>query len=126
MKWLWITFEENLSIKLLRVLFYFYKLIMEKNDQQKINKPWWQDSVTLFAQLSGWIGIPVILGVFLGKWLDNRYHTEPWLFLLTVGVAFVISTVGIVKEANSAMSRIAGGEKPIDQDIKNKKNETGK
>ena len=55
----------------------------------------------------------VILGVFLGKWLDQRYNTAPWLFLITVGVAFAISTIGIVKEATSAM-------KKIEEDSKNK------
>lgn len=84
--------------------------------EEKINKPWWQDSVSLFMQLSGWIGIPVILGVFLGQWLDNKYGTKPWLFLGTVGLAFVISTIGIVKEATAAM-------KKIDEDNK-KKNES--
>ncbi len=87
--------------------------------QPEIKKPWWQDSVTLFMQLSGWIGIPVILGVFLGQWLDNKYGTKPWLFLATVGFAFIISTVGIVKEAGQAI-------KKIEQESKNNKNDIGK
>jgi len=94
--------------------------------EPQTNKPWWQDSVILSMQLSGWIGIPVILGVFLGKWLDQKYGTEPWLFLITVGAAFVISMIGIVKEATSAMSRIAGSAsdgKKIDEDSKKKKND---
>ncbi len=91
---------------------------LNKKDEQA-NKPWWQDSVMLFMQLSGWIGIPVILGVFLGQWLDRKYNTEPWLFLITVGLAFIISMVGIVKEATSAM-------KKIEQESKDKKNEIGK
>ncbi|MCX6744306.1 MAG: AtpZ/AtpI family protein [Candidatus Parcubacteria bacterium] len=85
----------------------------------KINKPWWQDSVMLFTQLSGWIGIPVILGIFLGRWLDQKYGTEPWLFLTTVGAAFIISMVGIVKEAGAAMEK-------IEQESKNKKNDIRK
>ncbi|MCX6740221.1 MAG: AtpZ/AtpI family protein [Candidatus Parcubacteria bacterium] len=92
---------------------------MDDNKHDKINKPWWQDSIMLFTQLSGWIGIPVILGVFLGRWLDQKYNTEPWLFLITVGVAFAISMIGIVKEATSAMRK-------IEQDTKNQKNDISK
>jgi F0F1-type ATP synthase assembly protein I len=87
--------------------------------EPEIKRPWWQDSVMLFTQLSGWIGIPVILGVFLGRWLDQRYNTEPWLFLITVGVAFAISMIGIVKEAGGAM-------KKIEQDSNNKKNDNNR
>jgi F0F1-type ATP synthase assembly protein I len=77
-----------------------------KKKEPEGKKPWWQDSVMLFTQLSGWIGIPVILGVFLGQWLDERYNSKPWLFLITVGVAFAISMIGIVKEAKSAIDKI--------------------
>jgi F0F1-type ATP synthase assembly protein I len=87
--------------------------------EPEINKPWWQDSVMLFTQLSGWIGIPVILGVFLGRWLDQKYNTEPWLFLITVGLAFIISMIGIVKEAAGAMQK-------IEKDSKNKINDSRK
>ena len=85
----------------------------------KINKPWWQDSVMLFTQLSGWIGIPVVLGVFLGRWLDQKYNTEPWLFLATVGAAFIISMVGLVKEASEVI-------KKIEQEPMNKKNDSNR
>jgi F0F1-type ATP synthase assembly protein I len=87
--------------------------------EPEVKKPWWQDSVMLFTQLSGWIGIPVILGVFLGKWLDQKYNTEPWLFLGTVGLAFVISMIGIVKEAGNAI-------KKIEQDLNIKKNDSNR
>ena len=38
----------------------------------------------------------MIIALYLGKWLDNRYQTEPWLFLASMGVAFMVSSVGIV------------------------------
>ena len=67
---------------------------------------WWQPSLVLFGRLSGWIGGPVIIALFLGKWLDKRYSTEPKLFLLCVGVALVVSTYGIVKDSLEAMKQI--------------------
>jgi F0F1-type ATP synthase assembly protein I len=76
----------------------------EKKDNNKA--PWWQPSLMLFSRLSGWIAGPVILAVFLGRWLDRRYGTEPWLFLLTVGAAFILSSVGIVRDSVKEMKRI--------------------
>jgi hypothetical protein len=68
--------------------------------------PWWQPSLVFFARLSGWIGGPIIIAALIGKWLDHKYQTEPWLFLGSVGVAFFISTFAIVKEAMKEMKRI--------------------
>ncbi|PIT93571.1 hypothetical protein COU00_03715 [Candidatus Falkowbacteria bacterium CG10_big_fil_rev_8_21_14_0_10_43_11] len=74
----------------------------EKKDieqEKKVDMPWWQPAILMFSRLSGWIVGPIILAIFLGKWLDKRYDTEPWLFLGTVGLAFIISMVGLVKDA---------------------------
>lgn len=51
----------------------------------------------LFLRLSGWIGGPIVGAVFLGKYLDKRYNSEPWLFLATVGISFVISMIALIK-----------------------------
>jgi F0F1-type ATP synthase assembly protein I len=67
---------------------------MEEKNEQII--PWWQPGMQLFLRLSGWIGGPIIVAVFLGKFLDKKYNTEPWLFLATVGIAFVISMVSLI------------------------------
>ena len=78
---------------------------MEDN-KNRPQTPWWQPGMVLFARLSGWIGVPVILAVFVGKWLDKKYDTEPWLFLLSVGIAFIFSTYGIVHDSLREMKRI--------------------
>jgi hypothetical protein len=88
----------------------------EKNRPQA---PWWQPGMVLFARLSGWIGVPVILAVFVGKWLDKKYHSEPWLFLLSVGVAFIFSTYGIIRDSLREIKRIEKEE----QDKANPKSE---
>jgi len=78
----------------------------DKKNDKKENVPWWQPGILLFVQLSGWLVVPIILSVFLGQWLDQRYNTKPWLFLATVIVAFVISMFGIVKEASQAIQQM--------------------
>jgi F0F1-type ATP synthase assembly protein I len=66
-------------------------------DKNKSNISWWQSGLRLFLKLSGWIGGSAIAGVIIGKYLDKKFHTEPWLLLTTVLVAFVFSIVMIVK-----------------------------
>jgi F0F1-type ATP synthase assembly protein I len=80
-----------------------------RNDQNRA--PWWQPGLVLFTKLSGWIAGPVILGIIIGKWLDKKYGTEPWLFLISVGTAFFLSMFGIVHDSLKEMKRIEKEEK---------------
>jgi len=66
-------------------------------DLNKPNVPWWQPGLVLFVRLSGWIAIPVIIALIAGKQLDKTFHSAPWLFLLSVASAFIISIVMIVR-----------------------------
>lgn len=66
----------------------------------------WQTALVIFFRLSVWIGAPIVVAVFLGKWLDQKYQTEPWLFLATVGVAFVVSMFGLIKETMKEFKKI--------------------
>lgn len=58
------------------------------------------------AALSGWIAFPVIIALFLGKWLDKKFNTDPWLFLATIGLAFLISMYGLVINALKEFKKI--------------------
>ncbi len=78
-----------------------------KNINKKIDTPFWQPSLLMFSRMSGWVVGPIVPAIFLGKWLDKRYDTEPWLFLVTVGLAFIISMVGLVKDAFKEMDRLS-------------------
>lgn len=77
---------------------------MQEENNPKI--PWWQPGVVLFARMSSWIVGPVIIGVVVGKWLDNKYNTAPKLFLLSVGIMFLISIFGIIRDAYKELRRI--------------------
>jgi len=72
-------------------------------EKDKKNDLWWRPALMLFFQLSGWIAFPIIIAIFLGTWLDEKYGTGPWLFLTTVGMSFVISIIGIVRESTKAI-----------------------
>lgn len=64
---------------------------------KKNNLNWWQPSLILFVRMSGWIVGPVIISIYLGRWLDNKFGTQPWLFLSVVGLSFVVSMFAIIK-----------------------------
>jgi F0F1-type ATP synthase assembly protein I len=87
----------------------------------KDNK-WWQPGLEIFGQITGWIAGPIIISLFLGKYLDNKYGTKPWLFLGLTALAFFITCYGIVKMTTAYIKKIekeAGEKKDAD---KNKAN----
>jgi len=60
----------------------------------------------MFLRLSVWIAAPVLLAVFFGKWLDKKFGTEPWLFLVLVGMAFLISMFVLAREVTKEYNKI--------------------
>lgn len=70
-------------------------------------KIWWQEPLSIFYRLSGWVILPLIVGVLLGRWLDRRYNSDPKWFLIVIGLAFIISTVGLVVQAKSEFKKIS-------------------
>jgi len=79
----------------------------------------WNLALKVMANISGWIAFPVIIGLFLGKWLDQKFGTEPWLFLATIGACFVISMYGLTV---NALKEFKQAER---EDNKNKENGRG-
>ncbi len=56
--------------------------------------------------MTGWILVPAIVGATLGMWLDGKYGTAPWLFLLILGLSFIISIVGVARIALAEFRRL--------------------
>ncbi len=78
-------------------------MTLEKN---KHIEPWWQPAISLFAQISAWIVFPILLALFIGRWLDDRYDREPFFILLCVGLAFAVTMFGLIKQTAAAMKKI--------------------
>lgn len=57
---------------------------------------WWQPSIVISTKIFAWIIIPILTALFLGKWLDNKWGTDPWIFLTLTILAFLVSSVNIV------------------------------
>lgn len=89
-----------------------------KDKEKPVDNQWWQPALLMFGKMSAWIAVPILLGTFIGRWLDKQYNTEPWMLIGTVGVAFILSMIGLVFEATREYKKI---EK--EQDINEKDNE---
>lgn len=64
--------------------------------------PWWQPAVLVFFELSAWIGIPAVVALLIGNWIDTTYGTAPRGYYISVAVAFVVTITGFVKMAKTA------------------------
>lgn len=71
-------------------------MIQEKDKKTAVGA-WWQAGLQLFLKLSSWIVFPIIVSILFGKFLDQTFGTEPWLFLLSIATTFVFSIVMIVR-----------------------------
>ena len=56
-------------------------------------------AMRIFADFSGTIAVPAVLGALLGKWLDNKLGTEPWLLITVLTSALVATAVIVVRKA---------------------------
>jgi len=70
-----------------------------------LKNPWWQESLSVFSRLSGWVLLPLIIGTFLGRWLDRKYNSDPKWFFIVIGIAFIISMIGLVIQARKEMKK---------------------
>jgi predicted F0F1-ATPase subunit len=56
----------------------------------------WRDAIwglALATQVGVAIAFPVLLGLAVGWWIDNRLHTLPWITLLLTGVGTVLGPI---------------------------------
>lgn len=75
-------------------------------DESPDKAAWWQPALLMFFKLSAWIAAPIVIALFLGKWLDKKFSTAPWLFLSCVGLAFLISMAGLIKNTLAEYKKI--------------------
>ena len=58
----------------------------------------------VLSAIPGFLVVPPVVGVLLGRWLDQRFHTAPWLLLVFLllgfgsGVRLVMRTLQQVRE----------------------------
>lgn len=68
-------------------------------------QPWWQEPLSIFSRLSGWILLPLVVGTLLGRWLDTKYSSGSKWFLTVIGISFIISMIGLVVQAKKEFKK---------------------
>ncbi len=86
---------------------------MENDKKAMSSEPWWKPGIELFSQVSGWIIVPIVLALIVGKTLDSYFNTKPTLFLISIATAFVFTCIGmvrVVKNYNRKLKEIEEAE----------------
>ncbi|MEA3398438.1 MAG: AtpZ/AtpI family protein [Patescibacteria group bacterium] len=84
----------------------------EKIASKNPKEAWWQPAMILFFRLSVWITLPIVIGAFIGKWLEKKFESGFWLFLVCIGAAFIVSIIGLVRNTLQEYRKI---DKKFDQ-----------
>ena len=80
------------------------------NDTEK-QVAWWQPAVVMFGKISGWVIIPILGALFLGRFLDTHFNTTPWLFILTNVIALTIAIVAVARICREYIQSLEEEEK---------------
>ncbi|HUT21929.1 MAG TPA: AtpZ/AtpI family protein [Candidatus Bipolaricaulota bacterium] len=67
---------------------YFEKM---ENDKEKDKKPW-VFALGLTFQLGYTIAVPLVALALIGRFLDERFETSPWLLLIGIILSLFISS----------------------------------
>ncbi|MCX6800211.1 MAG: AtpZ/AtpI family protein [Candidatus Falkowbacteria bacterium] len=72
----------------------------ENKDQLKNNKEaWWQQGLFTFININAWIVAPLLIALFVGRWLDSKFNTEPIILIISVALSFTVSMIAIIKQS---------------------------
>jgi len=72
----------------------------EKNKRKEINQR--KKNLAIFGIISSWIVGPIVGALLLGNWLDEKYQRDYFFTLTLIAIAFIITCIGIGKEALKA------------------------
>jgi len=83
------------------------------NDNPKKQSLLNSEYLQVFAKVSVWIITPVIFSLIIGKFLDNKFHTTPWILGVALASSFTVSMIAIVKIAKESMDKVDKEDKDI-------------
>ena len=80
-------------------------------NNKNIQKPWWRDGVVVFTKVSAYIVVPIIIASYAGKYLDQKYNTNNFIFLGLIILAFAITIYMIWTEMKIYKKKLDLSEK---------------
>ncbi|MBI4091064.1 MAG: AtpZ/AtpI family protein [Candidatus Komeilibacteria bacterium] len=69
--------------------------VSRPNGQDRTTGGWWKPAVAVFGEVTGWIVVPIVGALYLGRYLDEQQGTGNLYFLSLTALAFIISCIGI-------------------------------
>ncbi len=72
----------------------------------KVNNSWLIPALFMLGRFAGLIVFPVMVGIIIGIYLDIKYKTDPWLFVISVGISFIVSIIGLTLNTFKEFKRI--------------------
>ena len=85
-----------------------------ENQKHNPKEIWWKPAVEIFSAVSSWIVVPLVSALILGKYLDKKWGTEPWIFIALAALGFMTTCVGIykvMKRYSDKLKNINDGDK---------------
>ena len=75
------------------------------------NVPWWEPALKLFGEVTGLIAAPIVIALYIGRWLDERFGTDPIFFIGITALAMILSTIAIVRISTRYMKEMEKNDK---------------
>ncbi len=66
----------------------------------------WGLVFNIAINISAWIIVPVLIGLFLGSYLDKKFLSAPRYLLISLGISFIISIFGLIKYVSREAKKI--------------------
>lgn len=66
---------------------------MENNQQTK--EAWWKPAIAIFTNLTASIVAPILVALFLGKYLDDKFDSGNKFFFILIAIAFLVTIFSI-------------------------------
>lgn len=57
------------------------------------NQPWWHEAVSVFAEVTGVMVVPIVASVLGGRALDQHFGTEPILTLVLTALGIAVAAL---------------------------------
>ncbi len=78
--------------------------------EKKEKRGLWQ-AVSLAWELGYTIAIPLVILALIGRFLDKKFDSSPWLFLTGIILAFFLSTIAVYLKTSKIISQFDENKK---------------
>lgn len=56
-----------------------------------------REGIGIFSEITGLMALPVVVGALAGRWLDQKYDTDPWFIIIGTALGVLLASISIAK-----------------------------